>query len=169
MTTFDICEMAREIIISSEQRLCEKNLDVQFDADRDNMFVTADRDAIHQVLYNLCDNGIKFSDNGGKYIVKIHDISSSKTEISVYNEGEGIAPDDIPLVFDRFYKSDRSRGLDKTGAGLGLYISRTIIEAHNEHITVESEYGKWCRFAFTLPKKDGPKLKDDKKNTETTT
>ena len=163
MTTFDICEMAREIIISSEQRLCEKELDVEFDAERDNMYVTADRDAIHQVLYNLCDNGIKFSDQGGKYIVKIHDTPNNKVEVSVYNEGEGIAPEDIPLVFDRFYKSDRSRGLDKTGAGLGLYISRTIIDAHKENISVESEYGKWCRFSFTLPKKDVPKLKDDKR------
>lgn len=166
MIPFDICEMAREIIISSEQRLEEKQLDVQFDAEADNMYVNADRDAIHQVLYNLCDNAIKFSRQGGKYIVSIKNTSSSKTEISVYNEGDGISPEDIPLVFDRFYKSDRSRGLDRTGAGLGLYISRTIIEAHHEHISVESEYGKWCKFTFTLPRKDIPKLKDDIRNGE---
>ena len=156
MAPVDICEMARQIIISSEQRLEEKELDVQFDADRDNMYVTADPDAIHQVLYNLCDNAIKFSRPGGKYIVGIHD-AGQKVEISVYNEGDGISPDDLPYVFDRFYKSDKSRGLDKTGTGLGLYISRTIIEAHNEKIRVESEYGKWCRFAFCLPKSAAPK------------
>lgn len=166
MAPFDICEMAREIIISSEQRLEEKKLDVRFEAERDNMFVNADRDAIHQVLYNICDNAIKFSKDGGKYVVSIKDISSSKTEISVYNEGDGISPEDIPLVFDRFYKSDRSRGLDKTGAGLGLYISRTIIDAHKERIYAESEYGKWCRFTFTLPRKDVPKLKEDKRSGE---
>ena len=165
-TPFDICEMAREIIISSEQRLEEKHLDVQFDADYDNMFVNADRDAIHQVLYNLCDNAIKFSKEGGQYILSIKDISSSKTEISIYNEGDGISPEDLPLVFDRFYKSDRSRGLDKTGVGLGLYISRTIIEAHGEKISVDSKYGEWCRFRFTLPRREMPKLKDDKRSGE---
>ncbi|MBP3369104.1 MAG: HAMP domain-containing histidine kinase, partial [Clostridia bacterium] len=160
---FDICEMAREIIISSEQRLSDKKLDVQFDADRDNMYVSADRDAIHQVLYNLCDNAIKFSDEGGQYIVSIKE-ERGKVRISVYNEGAGISPDDIPYVFDRFYKSDRSRGLDKTGVGLGLYISRTIIEAHNEKISVESEHGKWCRFTFTLAKSSSPKNLEEKKN-----
>ena len=68
----------------------------------------------------------------------------------MYNEGVGISPDDLPYIFERFYKSDRSRGLDKTGVGLGLYISRTIIEAHGENIKAESDYGKWCRFSFTL-------------------
>ncbi|MBE6542235.1 MAG: HAMP domain-containing histidine kinase [Ruminococcaceae bacterium] len=153
---FDICEMAREIIISSEQRLEEKRLNVEFDADRDNMYVSADHDAIHQVLYNLCDNAIKFSKEEGNYVISIKEIGQ-KVEISVYNEGDGITEADLPYVFDRFYKSDKSRGLDKTGVGLGLYISRTIIEAHNEKIKVESEYGKWCRFTFTMTKANPPK------------
>lgn len=153
---FDICEMAREIIIFSEQRLEDKKLDVEFDADRDNMFVGGDREAIHQVLSNICDNAIKFSREKGKYIVSIKD-SGSKTVVSVYNEGDGIPEEDLPYVFDRFYKGDKSRGLDKTGVGLGLYISRTIIEAHREKIKVESEYGKWCRFTFTLPRVNPPK------------
>ncbi len=165
MAPFDICEMAREIIISSEQRLADKNLDVEFDADKDNMYVIADRDAIHQVLYNLCDNAIKFSKNGGKYKVSIKE-AGAKTSISVYNEGDGISQNDIPYVFDRFYKSDKSRGLDKTGVGLGLYISRTIIEAHKEKIYVESEHGVWCRFTFTLPKTVTIRLNDDKRNGE---
>lgn len=163
MAPFDICEMAREIIISSEQRLEDKRLDVEFDADRDNMFVNADRDAIHQVLYNLCDNGIKFARESGKYAISIKEIGS-KVEVSVFNEGEGITPEDVPFVFDRFYKSDRSRGLDKTGVGLGLYISRTIIEAHGERIKVESAHGEWCRFTFTLPKANQTKNADDKRN-----
>lgn len=166
MTPFDICEMAREIIIFSEQRLEEKHLDVEFDADRDNMFVNADREAVHQVLSNICDNAIKFSRDGGKYIVSIKE-TGAKTTISVYNEGDGISADDLPYVFDRFYKTDKSRGLDKTGVGLGLYISRTIIEAHNEKIKVESEYGKWCKFTFTLPKSmpktPAPKVTGDTK------
>lgn len=163
---FDICEMAREIIISSEQRLEDKRLDVEFDADRDNMFVNADRDAIYQVLYNLCDNGIKFAKEGGKYSISIKEFGQ-KTEISVFNEGAGISEDDLPYVFDRFYKSDRSRGLDKTGVGLGLYISRTIIEAHGERIKVESKHGEWCRFTFTMPKTNPPRNNEDKRNGDT--
>ncbi len=151
MAPFDICRMAREIIVSSEQRLEDRQLDVSFEPDSDNMFVKGDRDAIYQVLYNLCDNAIKFSKQGGRYVVSVHE-NGSHTEISVYNEGEGISPEDLPHVFDRFYKGDRSRGLDKTGTGLGLYISKTIVEAHSERIWVESEYGRWCRFSFTLPK-----------------
>ena len=152
---FDICEMAREIIIFSEQRLEAKQLDVMFDADRDNMFVNADRESIHQILSNICDNAIKFSKDGGRYEVSIKD-AGPKTVVSVYNEGIGIAEEELPYVFDRFYKSDKSRGLDKTGVGLGLFIARTIIEAHNETIKVESEYGKWCRFTFTLQKTNKP-------------
>ncbi len=159
---FDICEMAREIIIFSEQRLEDKKLDVEFDADRHNMFVGGDREAIHQVLSNICDNAIKFSREKGKYMVSIKDVGA-KTEISVYNEGDGIPEEDLPYVFDRFYKGDKSRGLDKTGVGLGLYISRTIIEAHREKIKVESEYGQWCRFTFTLPRVNAPKNNDEKK------
>ncbi len=156
MAPFDICEQAREIIISSEQRLESKGLDVRFDAERDNMYVNADRDAIHQILYNLCDNGIKFAKEGGVYDISIREMGG-KIVVSVYNEGDGIPETDLPYVFDRFYKSDKSRGLDKTGVGLGLYIARTIIEAHKEKIWVESEYGKWCRFTFTLPKGAAPK------------
>lgn len=148
---FDICEMARNIIIINEKRLEDKNLDVEFDADHDNIYVNADCDAINQVLNNLCDNAIKFSREGGKYIVSVKEVGQ-KVRISVFDEGDGISPEDLPYVFDRFYKSDKSRGLDKTGVGLGLYISKTIIDAHGEKLTAESEYGKWCRFTFMLPR-----------------
>ena len=156
MQPFDICEMARQIIIFSEQRLEKKNLDVEFDVDSDNMYVLGDSEAINQVLSNICDNAIKFSKDNGKYKISIKD-TGHKINVSVYNEGDGISADDLPYVFDRFYKSDKSRGLDKTGVGLGLYISRTIIEAHKEKINVESEHGKWCKFSFTLPKSSAPK------------
>ncbi len=150
-TNFDICEMCRQVVISSVQRIEEKNLDVRFIFDLDNMFVFADEDAIHQVIYNLVDNAIKFSYNNGVFEIRVKD-EQQKISVSVYNEGQGVDEKDIAYIFDRFYKGDKSRGLDKTGTGLGLYISRTIIEAHKEKINVESEYGSWCRFTFTLEK-----------------
>lgn len=150
MEAFDICEMARLILISFEQKIDEKKLDVEFECDNEKMMVSADRDAIYQILYNLCDNAVKFSYDEGKYRIKINE-KSGKTFISVYNEGQGIAEDEIAVVFDRFYKSDKSRGLDKTGTGLGLYISKTIIVAHGEELWVSSVYGKYCEFVFTLP------------------
>lgn len=155
MVPFDICEMCRQVLISSEQRIEAKHLDVSFICDSDNMFALGDVDAIHQIIYNLLDNAIKFSYDGGKYEISITE-RNEKIVTSVYNEGVGISEEDLPYVFDRFYKSDKSRGLDKTGVGLGLYIARTIIEAHNETIKVESEHGKWCRFTFTLPVSSPP-------------
>ena len=147
---FDICEMARQILISFEQRIEDKRLDVEFLCDKDNMLVSADKDAIYQIMYNLCDNAIKFAYDGGKYKICIKQLQSRKIAVSVYNEGVGIPADDRPFVFERFYKSDKSRGLDKSGVGLGLYIAKTIIEAHEESITVNSEYEKYCEFVFTL-------------------
>lgn len=149
---FDICEMGRVILISFEQKIEDKHLDVEFDCAQERMFVNADHDAIYQVFYNLCHNAVKFSSVGGVFRIRIDEGKDKKITVSVYNEGEGIPPEDVPLIFDRFYKSDKSRGLDKSGAGLGLYISHTIIQAHGERLKVESEYGKNCEFTFTLPR-----------------
>ncbi|MBE6563395.1 MAG: HAMP domain-containing protein [Ruminococcaceae bacterium] len=152
VAAFDVCELARIVLISNEQRLDEKELDVSFECDDDRIEVMADKDAVHQILFNICDNAIKFSNRGGRYEIAIRD-AGDKAEISVYNEGIGISEEDLPFVFDRFYKSDKSRGLDKKGVGLGMYIVKTLVAAHGEEISVESEYGKWCRFTFTLKKK----------------
>ena len=151
MQTFDICEMARQVLISFEARIEQKGLDVSFECDNEREYVIADKDAIHQILYNICDNAVKFSKDGGKYALKITE-NDKKIYVSVYNEGEGIAPDDLPHIFDRFYKGDKSRGKDKTGVGLGMYIAKTIIDAHNESITVNSKQGQYCEFVFTLKK-----------------
>ncbi len=150
MRPFDVCEMARRILISFEAKIEGKHLDVEFDCDRDRMPVLADHDAIYQILYNICDNAVKFSRERGKLRVAINEIKDNKLQISVYNEGEGIAAEDVPFIFERFYKGDKSRGLDKSGAGLGMFISKTIIDAHNENIWVRSEQGSFCEFNFTL-------------------
>jgi signal transduction histidine kinase len=147
---FDIAEMARIILISFEQKIGEKDLDVSFDSDSDSIFVTADKDAIHQVLYNLMHNAIKFSRVGGKLAIGLHRVANKKIKVSVYDEGQGIAQEDISLVFDRFYKTDKSRGLDKSGVGLGLYICKTIMDAHEETIHVESDGETSTEFWLTL-------------------
>lgn len=148
--SFDICEMARQILISFEQKINAKSLDVEFDCPDERINVIADLDAIYQVFYNVCDNAVKFAEDGKKFRISVRRAKGRKVHVSIYNEGQGIAPADINYVFERFYKSDKSRGLNKNGTGLGLFISKTIIESHNEQIWVESEYGKNCCFTFSL-------------------
>ena len=137
-TPFDVCEMARIILLSFESKIDAKKLDVEFEASDDRLMVYSDKDAINQVLYNICDNAVKFSYEGGKYRITLSE-AGNKIVIKVFNEGAGIPPEDLNHVFDRFYKSDKSRGLDKTGVGLGLYICKTIIDNLEEDISVASE------------------------------
>ena len=159
--SFDICEKTRIVIISLGQKIDEKQLEIEFDCENENMYVFADSDDVHLILQNLLENAIKFTPEKG--LIKINITGSMKEKekdkdkekkvyISVFNTGIGIPSEDIPFIFDRFYKSDRSRGLDKTGAGLGLFIVKTIIDAHEEKIWVTSEYEKYCEFTFTLQK-----------------
>jgi signal transduction histidine kinase len=148
---FDICEMARIILLSFESKIDAKKLDVEFEASEDRLMVFSDKDAINQVLYNICDNAVKFSKEGGKYKLRLFE-EAHKITIKVYNEGAGIPTEDLPHVFDRFYKSDKSRGLDKTGVGLGLYICKTIMDNLGETISVESEQGVYCEFTIKLTK-----------------
>lgn len=147
---FDICEVARLILISFETKINEKNLEIDFDTEDDRMLARADRDAIHQIVYNLTENAVKFSRPGGRLKISIHPGERGKYNFTVYNEGSGIPKEDLPYIFDRFYKSDKSRGLDKIGVGLGLYIVKTILTANGENIWAESEEGAWCSFTFTI-------------------
>ena len=153
-TDFDVAEVCRIIIISFEQKIENKKLEVEFNAESDSMFAHADKDAIYQVIYNLCHNAIKFSSEGGMFKINISHLPDSKIQISVFNEGQIIPKEEIPLIFERFYKSDKSRGLDKTGVGLGLYICKTIIDAHSEEIHVESSNENGTEFWFTLKEGD---------------
>lgn len=151
-TSFDVCELARLILISFEQKINEKKLDVSFECESDRMIADADRDAVYQILYNICDNAVKFSTEGGAYRIRINSYEKKKILVSVYNEGQGISDADLPYVFDRFYKADKSRGIDKSGVGLGMFIAKTILDAHGERIWVESKAGQSCEFFFTLSK-----------------
>ncbi len=162
-TPFDITEMSRIILLSFESKIDMKKLDVEFDAPDDRLMVYSDKDAINQVLYNLCDNAVKFSKEGGKFKITVKDEPHGVT-VRVFNEGAGIAACDLPHVFDRFYKSDKSRGLDKTGVGLGLYICKTIMDNLGEDIRVASTAGENCEFTVTLTKYKGEERSPFRRN-----
>lgn len=152
---FDVAEVSRLILLSFEREIDQKRLDVEFYSEEDAMCVNADKDAIYQIIYNLCHNAIKFSKEGGKFAINISKISGKKIKISVFDEGQVISPEDAKHIFDRFYKTDKSRGLDKSGVGLGLYICKTIVDAHGESIHHEP-HDNGCEFWFTL--KEGEAL-----------
>ena len=133
-------------------------MDVQFETEGDSMIAIADKDAIYQVIYNLCHNAIKFSREGGVFRVSIKRVAGKKLCFSVYDDGQTISEEDAAHIFDRFYKTDKSRGLDKNGVGLGLYICKTIIDAHGESIAVATLDGG-CEFSFTVKEGEAAKPK----------
>ena len=148
-SAFDLTELVLQILLSFESRANDKNLDVDPQLPENHMMVMADKDAITQVIYNLLDNAVKFSRNGSCITLRLYK-DNGKAYVSVKNCGEVIPEDDLPFIFDRFHKSDRSRSMDKTGVGLGLYLVKTIINSHDEDIAVRSENGT-TEFVFTLP------------------
>ena len=113
-----------------------------------HILVKADKDAITQVIYNLLDNAVKFAKPGSCLVLTLFK-DNGKAYVSIKDYGETIPPDDLPFIFDRFHKSDRSRSMDKDGVGLGLYLVKTIINSHDEDIAVRSEDGM-TEFVFSL-------------------
>ncbi len=148
-TNFDLTELVLQTLLSFEARATRKGLDVDPQLPDDHLMVHADKDAITQVIYNLLDNAVKFADRDSCLVLKLYK-DNGKAYVSVKDRGETIPPDDLPFIFDRFHKSDRSRSLDKDGMGLGLYLVKTIINSHDEDIAVKSENGT-TEFVFTLP------------------
>ena len=146
---FDVNETVCRTIFAFERRIEEKRLDIR-GLDVGKVMVLADADMIHQVVYNLVDNAVKFVNDGG-YIEVYYKAEGGITYIGVRNSGEGIAQEEVTSVFDRFYKTDKSRGLDKQGVGLGLYIVKTIVNLHSGDIIVNSEPGQFCEFVFSVP------------------
>ena len=145
---FDISEKIVSTMLSFEARADDKHLDVDLQLPEDSMQVLADPDAITRVLYNLMDNAVKFAEPGSTLCVSLWK-SEGKAYVSVRDHGETIPPDDLPFIFDRFHKSDRSRSLDRDGVGLGLYLVKSILDAHGEDIAVTSRDGV-TEFVFTL-------------------
>lgn len=147
-SAFDITELILQTLLSFESRASLKNLDVDPQLPENSIMVYADRDAITQVIYNLLDNAVKFASVGSCITLRLYK-DNGKAYVSVKNCGEVIPTEDLPFIFDRFHKSDRSRSMDKSGVGLGLYLVKTIINSHDEDIAVRSENGM-TEFVFTL-------------------
>ena len=150
LTDFDINGVIRRTAASFEGTCRQKTIAIELILTGDIMYVHADMEKIQQVLYNLLDNAIKFSHHDS--VIKVEtSLKKNKLFVSVKDTGIGIPKDDLKLIWDRFYKSDLSRGRDKKGTGLGLSIVKEIINSHSEHINVVSTEGEGSEFIFSLP------------------
>ena len=146
---FDLEECAGQVLITFEKKINDKGINVDVDFPPHPVFTVANQDSITQVIYNLIDNAVKFCPRGGTLGLKIRE-GNSKAYVSVSNDGDTIPPEELPLVFDRFHKLDKSRSRNRDGWGLGLYIVKTIVCSHGENISVSSKDGK-TEFTFTMP------------------
>ena len=146
---FDMGECAGQVLLTFEKKINDKHLEVSVDMPEHPVYTFANPDSITQVIYNLLDNAIKFCPEGGTLGLTIRE-GGKKVYVSVSNDGDTIPPEELPLVFDRFHKLDKSRSKNRDGWGLGLYIVKTIVCKHGENISVTSRDGK-TEFTFTMP------------------
>ncbi len=159
---FDLTNILISTLLTFEQKIGDRNIRVEGLEEADTIFVDGDPDMIHQVVYNLIENAVKFTNEGGYIRISLSD-APDRTTLEIRNSGQGIQPDELPHIFERFYKTDKSRSKDKNGMGLGLYIVKTILRLHGGDITAASETGSYCSFTLWLPKEKEsiqPKLKD---------
>ncbi len=166
---FDISDMVCRTLFAFEQRVDERGIEI-VGLESDPIYVEADADLIHQVIYNLIDNAVKFVNDKG-CISFAFTQESGRVFIAIRNTGQGIPQHEIPRLFDRFYKSDKSRSLDKSGYGLGLYIVQTIVNLHNGDLIVRSVEGEYAEFCFSVPAADQKATKEHtrRRMSETTT
>ena len=146
---FDLCESMRLALLSMEQKITDRGLDVEADIPEDSVMVQGVNDLITQVIYNLLENATKFAAPGSTLYLGLTETGGDKAVVTVRNTGHTIPPEEIPLLFERFHKSDKSRSEDKDGYGLGLYVVKTILSQHKEKISVTSENGV-TSFSFTV-------------------
>ena len=146
---FDLTEVAGQMLITFEQKITAKELEVEVTMPEHPVYTFANADYVSQVIYNLLDNAVKFCPPRGVLGLKITE-GGGKAYISIYNDGKTIPAEELPLVFDRFHKIDKSRSENRDGWGLGLYIVKTIVCAHGENISVISRDGQ-TEFTFTMP------------------
>ena len=152
-TDFDINQVIRNTAASFEGTCKKRMIAIELILTGDVFYVNADMGKIQQVLYNLLDNAIKFSHHDSVIRIETSE-KKSKLFVSVKDSGIGIPKDDLKMIWERFYKSDLSRGKDKKGTGLGLSIVKEILASHGEHINVISTEGVGTEFIFSLPCSD---------------
>ncbi|MFT5890854.1 MAG: two-component system phosphate regulon sensor histidine kinase PhoR [Dokdonia sp.] len=152
-TYFDIVALVTSTFELLEMKVAKKNVTLTFDLDYEEpIMVNADEERIQQLLTNLIENSIKYGKNDGTTEISIQNLIQNKVLIRVTDNGEGIESEHIPRLFERFYRVDKSGNRKVGGSGLGLSIVKHIIEAHDEKIYVESEFGVGSEFSFTLEK-----------------
>lgn len=146
----NLTEVVGSVLVASEQRIEKKGLTITGLEECERQEIDGDYDLMNQVLYNLLDNAIKFTDEGGNIHIRLYR-EDGRVYVSIRNTGEGIPPEEMPQIFERFYKSDRSRSLDKNGVGLGLYIVHTVVRLHGGEIAVRSVQNEYTDFCFWIP------------------
>ena len=159
-SNYDISEQIIHILLTFEQKIDEKNIEIQGLENLNQTYIVADTDMIYQVIYNIFDNAVKFTNEGGYINVSMVDLND-KIEVHIKNSGIGIQSEELPKVFERFYKIDKSRSLDAKGAGLGLYIVKMMVEMHGGKIWAKSDDDSSAEFIFTLPKTYSPIYKKE--------
>lgn len=160
---FDISKTVFNTLLTFEPAIEEKKIEIRGLEGTGQQIVFGDQDLIHQVVYNIIENAVKFTNMGGYIAFTITD-SIDRTSVAIENSGVGIEPEELPMIFDRFYKTDKSRSRDKNGMGLGLYLVRTIVKLHGGDISVSSQVNQFCRFEFYIPKRkteNNFKIKDN--------
>ncbi len=145
---FDLRETVVRTILNFEERVNEKGIEIHLQMPENSIFVRGDVDALTRVVYNLMDNAVKFSRHGGVLTVAMWE-ENDRVCTSIRNEGPDIPPEELPRIFDRFHKADRSRSENRDGVGLGLYMVREILAAHEQDIFVTSADGVTA-FTFTM-------------------
>ncbi len=158
---FDISEIIRQTVFSFEQVIEEKHIEVR-GLEYDKVMVCADLDLMYQVVYNLVENAVKFVNLNG-YIEVHYQATGQAIYVAIRNSGTGIAKSEVPQLFERFYKSDKSRSLNKDGVGLGLHIVKSIVNYHKGEIVVRSVEGEYTEFEFSIPVQPQKKISKDTK------
>lgn len=148
---FDISEMIFQTLLSFEQLIEKKNIEIKGLDTLGANEIFADRDMINQVVYNLIDNAVKFTPEGG-WIEAVSKSDGEKAIIKLRNSGKGIPSEETDKIFERFYKVDKSRSYDVKGAGVGLYLVKTIVELHGGQVSVNSIPDEYTEFVFFIPR-----------------
>jgi len=153
ISEFDIVELIQNVFDLLEMKADKKKITLAFENYHiQPVFVKGDKDKLQQLVENLIVNSIKYGNEGGLTEVSIINLSKKKVLVRITDNGEGIEQQNLPRIFERFYRVDKSGARTEGGSGLGLAIVKHIVEAHKEKIYVESEYGIGSEFSFTLTK-----------------